>query len=164
MIWFGLPHLFLTLNKLLSLYLCLYYRWVTNNFELCCFLCLFRMIIVLTKVHTSVLKICPRREAAAVAGIYLHLLLPLFLPLLPTLSSILMQTLGRINNNNNNNDFISIALFHVRHAQLRWTIQMFKHTHHAQKPEAKHYTLRHLSKTHTSQHYNRVKKLHTSLH
>ena len=37
-------------------------------------------------------------------------------------------------------------------------------THHAQKPEAKHYTLRHLSKTHTSQHYNRVKKLLTSLH
>ena len=28
----------------------------------------------------------------------------------------------------------------------------------------RHYTLRHLSKTHTSQHYNRVKKLHTSLH
>ena len=24
-----------------------------------------------------------------------------------------------INNNNNNNDFISIALFHVKHAQLR---------------------------------------------
>ena len=30
--------------------------------------------------------------------------------------------------NNNNNDFISIALFHVKHAQLYWTIQM-NHTH-----------------------------------
>ena len=34
------------------------------------------------------------------------------------------------NNNNNNNDFISIALFHVKHAQLRCTMPMNNiHTH-----------------------------------
>ena len=35
------------------------------------------------------------------------------------------------NNNNNNNDFISIALFHAKHAQLHWTMSMNNtHTHH----------------------------------
>ena len=29
-----------------------------------------------------------------------------------------------VDNNNNNNDFISIALFHVKHAQLRCTMPM----------------------------------------
>ena len=29
-----------------------------------------------------------------------------------------------VDNNNTNNDFISIALFHVKHAQLRCTIPM----------------------------------------
>ena len=34
------------------------------------------------------------------------------------------------NNNNNNNDFISKALFHVKHAQLRCTMSMNNtHTH-----------------------------------
>ena len=34
------------------------------------------------------------------------------------------------NNNNNKNDFISMALFHVKHAQLRCTMPMNNtHTH-----------------------------------
>ena len=37
----------------------------------------------------------------------------------PVVTSALLARLTACNNNNNNNDFISIALFHVKHAQLR---------------------------------------------
>ena len=43
----------------------------------------------------------------------------------------------KVNNNNNNNDFISIALFHVKHAQLRWKMPM-NNTHTRARTRAHH--------------------------
>ena len=40
-------------------------------------------------------------------------------------------------NNNDNNDFISIVLFHVKHAQLRWTMPM-NNTHTRARMRAQH--------------------------
>ena len=47
------------------------------------------------------------------------------------------QSFTSLCNNNNNNDVISIALFHVKHAQLRWTIQMKKNRQKTTKPKNK---------------------------
>ena len=47
------------------------------------------------------------------------------------------------NNNNNNNDFISKALFHVKHAQLRCTMPMnntHTHIHTCARARQKHLT------------------------
>ena len=59
----------------------------------------------------------------------LYILIPVGITLTFTQGHSVMRNLQL---NNNNNDFISIALFHVKHAQLRWTMPMNNnntHTH-----------------------------------
>ena len=76
-------------------------------------------------------------------------------------------SLGQIysDNSNNNNDFISIALFHVKHTQLRWTIQMTHtdtQTHTRARARAHTHTQPHTHTTHT--HTLSLSHTHTHTH
>ena len=61
----------------------------------------------------------------------------------------------------NNNDFISIALFHVKHAQLRWTMPMNNNNNNNTHANAHTYTHTH---THTHTHTRTHTHTHTHTH